>query len=352
MAKLRYGIIGAGGCGKGKHLSSYSLLGDQVQIVAVCDIIAAKADAAADQFGAEAAYTDYSEMLAEEKLDLVSVATPNFVHAPAAIAALEAGAHVHCEKPASMTPELVQSMVDAKNRTGKKLMIGLNNRFTPWAQFAKQWVLAGNLGEIYHAKCGWKRRRGIPGKGGWFTTKAQSGGGPLIDLGVHFLDVCNYLLDFPQPATCSGSTYSKFADCGTSTMSPNKFATAESTYDVEDLAVGYVRYVNGISLELEFSWASNTAQEYNYIELYGTKGGLKYEKGQLTLFEDFQGTVLDSTPKLKNDGAWGNTETRHFVDCILNDREVLSKPEEAVKIMQIIQGIYQSAEIGGEVRVG
>lgn len=352
MAKLRYGIIGAGGCGKGKHLASYSLLADQVQIVAVCDIIAEKADAAADQFGAEAAYTDYRQMLAEEKLDLVSVATPNFVHAPAAIAALEAGAHVHCEKPASMTPELVQSMVDAKNRTGRKLMIGLNNRFTPWAQFAKQWVLAGNLGEIYHAKCGWKRRRGIPGKGGWFTTKAQSGGGPLIDLGVHFLDVCNYLLDFPQPATCSGSTYSKFADCGTSTMSSNKFATAESTYDVEDLAVGFVRYVNGISLELEFSWASNTAQEYNYIELYGTKGGLKYEKGQLTLFEDFQGTVLDASPKLKNDGAWGNTETRHFVDCILNDREVLSKPEEAVKIMQIIQGIYQSAATGGEVRVG
>ncbi len=352
MAKLRYGIIGAGGCGKGKHLASYSLLADQVQIVAVCDIIAEKADAAADQFGAEAAYTDYRQMLAEEKLDLVSVATPNFVHAPAAIAALEAGAHVHCEKPASMTPELVQSMVDAKNRTGRKLMIGLNNRFTPWAQFAKQWVLAGNLGEIYHAKCGWKRRRGIPGKGGWFTTKAQSGGGPLIDLGVHFLDVCNYLLDFPQPATCSGSTYSKFADCGTSTMSSNKFATAESTYDVEDLAVGFVRYVNGISLELEFSWASNTAQEYNYIELYGTKGGLKYEKGQLTLFEDFQGTVLDASPKLKNDGAWGNAETRHFVDCILNDREVLSKPEEAVKIMQIIQGIYQSAATGGEVRVG
>jgi len=352
MGKLRYGIIGAGGCGKGKHLSSYSLLADQVEIVAVCDIIAAKANAAADQFGAEAAYTDYNEMLAAEKLDLVSVATPNFVHAPAAIAALEAGAHVHCEKPASMTPELVQSMVDAKNRTGKKLMIGLNNRFTPWAQFAKQWVVAGNLGEIYHAKCGWKRRRGIPGKGGWFTTKSQSGGGPLIDLGVHFLDVCNYLLDFPQPATCSGSTYSKFADCGTSNMGTNKFATPDSTYDVEDLAVGFVRYAGGLSLELEFSWASNTAQEYTFIELYGTKGGLKYEKGQLTLFEDFEGTIIDATPKLKNDGAWGNTETRHLVDCILNDREVLSKPEEAVKIMQIIQGIYQSAETGNEVRVG
>ena len=135
-------------------------------------------------------------------------------------------------------------------------------------------------------------------------------------------------------------------------MGTNKFATPESTYDVEDLAVGFVRYAGGLSLELEFSWASNTAQEYTFIELYGTKGGLKYEKGQLTLFEDFEGTIIDATPKLKNDGAWGNTETRHLVDCILNDREVLSKPEEAVKIMQIIQGIYRSAETGGEVRVG
>jgi predicted dehydrogenase len=135
-------------------------------------------------------------------------------------------------------------------------------------------------------------------------------------------------------------------------MSSNKFATAESTYDVEDLAVGFVRYDSGLSLELEFSWASNIGQEYNFIELYGTKGGLKYERGQLTLFEDFQGNVIDATPKLKGDGAWGNTETRHFVDVILNGGEVLSKPEEAVKIMQIIQGVYASAESGGEVRVG
>ncbi|MCK5804409.1 MAG: Gfo/Idh/MocA family oxidoreductase, partial [Lentisphaeria bacterium] len=209
MSKIRYGIIGTGGCGKGKHLASYSLLSEQVDIVAVCDIIPERADEAADRFDAEAAYTDYNEMLAEESLDLVSVATPNHVHAPATIAALDAGCHVHCEKPASLTPELVQSMVDAKDRTGKKLMIGLNNRFTPWAQFARAYVQAGKLGEIYHAKCGWKRRRGIPGKGSWFTTKAQSGGGPLIDLGVHFLDVCNYVMGFPTPVAVSGKTYSK-----------------------------------------------------------------------------------------------------------------------------------------------
>lgn len=178
MGKLRYGIIGAGGCGAGKHLPSYTLHPDLVDIVAICDLNPERADAMADRFGAEAAYTDYRKMLREEKLDLVSVATPNHVHAPAAIAALDAGCHVHCEKPAALTPRLVADMIAARDRNGKKLMIGLNNRFCHWTQFARQYIAAGRVGEIYHAKCGWRRRRGIPGKGGWFTTRKQSGGGP------------------------------------------------------------------------------------------------------------------------------------------------------------------------------
>lgn len=349
--KIRYGIIGAGGCGRGKHLTSYSQMPD-VQIVAVCDIIPERANAAADEFNAEASYTDYREMLREEKLDLVSVATPNHVHAPAAIAALEAGCHVHCEKPASLTADLVQSMVDAKNRSGKHLMIGLNNRFTPWAQFARHYVASGQLGEIYHAKCGWKRRRGIPGKGGWFTTKAQSGGGPLIDLGVHFIDVCNYIMGFPVPATASGQIYSKFADHGgPSTITSKKFTDPATgfTYDVEDLAVGFVRYQNGCTLELEFSWASNIAGEVNFVELYGTRAGLKYEGGKLSVFGEFEGTCLDSSPQLKGGGPWGLAETQHYVSVIRNGGTVMSPPEEAVQIMRIIEGIYSSAAQGTEV---
>jgi predicted dehydrogenase len=243
-------------------------------------------------------------------------------------------------------------MVDARDRSGRKLMIGLNNRFTPWAQFAKDYVADGKLGDIYHAKCGWKRRRGIPGKGGWFTTKAQSGGGPLIDLGVHFIDVCNYLLGFPEPRGVSGRTYAKFATFGgPSSISSKKFADPEhaGTYDVEDLAVGFVRYEGELSLEVEFSWASNIGAEYNYVELYGTKGGLRYEKGQLTLFEEYGGTVIDATPKLQSGGPWGYDETVHFLDCIRNHKDVLSKPEEAVKVMKIIQGLYASAEADTEI---
>ncbi|MFA6929529.1 MAG: Gfo/Idh/MocA family oxidoreductase [Lentisphaeria bacterium] len=348
MAKLRYGIIGVGGCGTGKHLASYSLLKDDVDIIAVCDIRGGRADEIADAYNVEASFTDYREMLKSENLDLVSVATPNHLHAPITIAALQAGCHVHCEKPASLTPALVQSMVAAKNSSGKKLMIGLNNRFTTWAQLAKQWIDAGRLGEIYHAKCGWKRCRGIPGKGGWFTTKSQSGGGPLIDLGVHFLDVTNYLMGFPVPQSVSGQTYSKFAD--KQAFNP-RASGYTGTYDVEDLAVGMVRYANGCTLDLEFSWASNIEEEYTFVELYGEQGGLKYEKGKLTLIEDFNGTILKMAPCLAQDENWGNVETRHFVHCIKNDEEVLSRPEEAVIVMKMICGLYQSAEMGKEVQL-
>ena len=342
MKKLRYGIIGTGGCGQGKHLSSYSLMPDQVDIIATCDIIPERADQAADRFNAEASYTDYKEMLAKENLDFVSVATPNDVHAPATIAALEAGCHVHCEKPASLTPELIQSMVDAKNKSGKKLMIGLNNRFTNWAQFIKGYVDAGKLGKIYHAKCGWKRRRGIPGKGGWFTTKDKSGGGPLIDLGVHFIDVTNYILGFPQAIAASGNTYSVFAD--KQAFNPNASGYT-GTYDVEDLAVGMIRYQNDCSLEVEFSWASNIDKnEERYLELYGDKGGISFHDDKIKIIDTFHDSILETAPILSPEEGWGNPETRYFVQCIQNDTEVMSKPEQAIKIMQIINTLYQSAE--------
>lgn len=346
MKKLRYGVIGAGGCGAGKHLSSYAKLAEKVELVAVCDIRAERADQMADAFNAEASYTDYEEMLEAENLDLVSVATPNHVHAPATIAALQAGCHVHCEKPASLTPELVQQMVAAKERSGKKLMIGLNNRFNNWAQLGKKLVEAGRLGEIYHAKCGWKRRRGIPGKGGWFTTREQSGGGPLIDLGVHFIDVSNYLMGFPEPLAVSGQTYSKFADGQPFNPRASGYT---GTYDVEDLAVGMLRYANGCTMQLEFSWASNIEEEYTFVELYGDKGGLAYARDKMTLIEDFQGSILKSNPVLKPDEEWGNVESRHFVECILEDKEPIARPEEAVVIMKIICALYESAKLGREV---
>jgi predicted dehydrogenase len=162
-------------------------------------------------------------------------------------------------------------------------------------------------------------------------------------------------MGFPEPTAVAGRTYCEFGEnTGKAISEHSRFGdtAAEGVYDVEDLAVGFIRYADGCSLEVEFSWASNIAREYNYVELYGDRGGLEYRGGRLTLFSEFQGTVLDTVPTLAADGAWGRAECEHYVDCILHDREVMAPPEEAVKVMQIIDALYRSAEQDAEVRIG
>lgn len=351
--KLRYGIVGCGGCGCGKHLASYSRHADEIEFVAACDIVPEKAKAAAEKYGFAKTYTDYKEMFKKEKLDIVSVATPNLYHAPIAIAALQAGINVHSEKPMAINAEAAQAMVDAKNASGKKLMVGLNNRYTEISLFVKKYIDEGHLGDIYLARCGWHRRRGIPGKGGWFTTKALSGGGPLIDLGVHFFDLTLFLMGFPAPLTASGSTFAEFINREDSVNAipegTNNEGETNGICDVEDLATGFVRLANGASVRFEFSWASNIPGEDIYYELYGSKGGLLMRNGELTISSEVAGKLIDIKPKVRDTTGWGQNETRHFIDCIKNDLDVMSPPEEAVKMMQIIDAVYESAATGHEV---
>jgi predicted dehydrogenase len=341
--KLKYGVIGCGGCGTGKHLTSYALYPDDVEIVAVCDILPDKAAAAAERFAAPHVYTDYRAMLKKHSLDIVSVATPNAVHMPAAVAALRAGAHVHCEKPLALNEAEAQAIVDARDAAGRKVMVGLNNRFSDQALFARRYIDEGHLGEIYHAKCAWRRRRGIPGKGGWFTTKALSGGGPMIDLGVHFFDLTMYLLGWPEPAAVSAATYCKFGNDPTD--------TTPGTFDVEDMATGFVKLAGGISVGFEFSWASNIAKEATFFELYGTKGGMRMQEGELAIFSEVAGEIVDVTPapRWRKKLGWGEREVRHFIDCIRDDTTPMPRPEEAVLMMRIIDAIYTSAASGREV---
>lgn len=351
--KLRYGIVGCGGCGCGKHLASYSRHTDEIDYVAACDIIPEKAASAAEKFGFAQTFTDYKEMFKKVKLDIVSVAVPNAFHAPIAIAALKAGINVHCEKPIALNAAEAQAMVDAKNASGKKLMVGLNNRYTETSLFAKKYIDDGHLGDIYMARCGWRRRRGIPGKGGWFTTKALSGGGPLIDLGVHFFDLTMFLMGFPAPTAVSASTYAKFINRDdVSTPLPegtNNTGNPNGTCDVEDMATGFVKLENGASVSFEFSWASNIEREITYFELLGTKGGMQMINGELKIMGEVAGEVIDILPKVKNVTAWGQNETRHFINCVKNNLEPMSPPEQAVKMMQIIDATYASAASGREV---
>ncbi len=234
-------------------------------------------------------------------------------------------------------------------------MVGLNNRYTELSLFLKQYIADGRLGKIYTARCGWRRRRGIPGKGGWFTTRALSGGGPLIDLGVHFFDLTLFFMGFPAPTSVLAATYDPFitrTDLVTAMPEGTDNAGVKGGIcDVEDLATGFVRFENGATVSFEFSWASNIERDTTYFELLGTRGGIKFEDGIVQLYSEFEGRTLTAVPAVKNTSAWGENETAHFLDCILHNKPVMSPPEEAVRMMQIIDAAYKSAASGKPVSI-
>lgn len=340
--ELRYGCVGAGSIARKKHIRNYKDI-EGIKMVAVCDSNIEKAKELIEPFGFKRVYSNYIEMLEKEKLDFISVCTPNAFHAPVTIAALNKGIHVHCEKPIALNADEAQAMVDAKNKSGKILMIGLNNRFSAHAEYVNNCIKEGLLGDIYHAKCGRIRRRGIPGKGGWFTNKDLSGGGPLIDLGVHYLDLTMHFMGFPKVKTVSGMTYSKFMGA------PTKANGTTLSCDVEDFATGFIRLENDCSIDINFSWASNIEKESSYYELLGTKGGLSFKNDKMKVYTEQFGSVLDISPHINNNSASG--EMKHFIDCIKNSKNSMSPPEDAVIVMKIIDGIYKSSELKKEIEV-
>ncbi len=352
MKKLRIGIVGCGGIFRGAHRPAYLKM-DNVEIVALCDIIPERAERFVDEFPSAEVYTDFNEMLKREDIDAVDICTPNYLHPVVACAAMNAGKHVFSEKPDSPNVEGVLAMQETAKKTGKTLMVMRNNRYVPASSFARKYVQDGEAGEIYAAHCGWRRRRGIPGKGGWFTTKEKSGGGPLIDLGVHMIDLALWLMGNPKPVSVTGCTYSKFAGNNLSDSANSNFGdkTADGVYNVEDLAMGFVRLDNGACLTIEFSWASNVEKEHRFVELYGTKAGMKWDDEKLSLFEERGGTLVDCVPKFTAPSLGHEMNLRHFVDVVLNGAEPMFVPEQGVDMVKLLCALYESAETGKEVRL-
>lgn len=208
------------------------------------------------------------------------------------------------------------------------------------------------MGEIYCGRCGWQRRRGIPGKGGWFTTKSESGGGPLIDLGVHMIDLSIWLMGNPTPVSVSGCTYSKFADNDAESDSEHsKFGDSVSngTFDVEDLAMGFIRFDNGACLQIEFSWASNIVKEQRYIELRGTKAGLTwFDNGDVGIYSEEDGKLVD-TVRSCDMGNGHDEALRHFTAIVLDGAEKDYVPQQGLDMIKILCAIYESAQTGKEV---
>jgi predicted dehydrogenase len=349
--KIRIGVVGCGGIATVCHMPAYAKM-DNVEIVALCDIIPEKAEKLAEKYGVKKTYTDYKEMIAKEELDAVDICTPNYLHSVIAVEAFKAGKNVFSEKPDSINVEEVLKMKKASEEAGKLLMVMRNNLFEPASQYAKEQIKNGVMGEIYAGRCGWIRRRGIPGKGGWFTTKAQSGGGPLIDLGVHMIDLAIYLMGNPTPVAVSGSIFNKFAeDTSKSDSVHSSFGEAkeDGTFDVEDLAMGFIKFDNGACLQIEFSWASNIAVEKNFVELRGTKQGLTWENCGLTVFGEEDGKLVDIKPELHGTCGGHEGNLRHFADVLLNGTEPCYKPQQGVDMIKILCAIYESAKTGREV---
>ncbi len=352
MKKWRVGIIGIGGIFKGSHIWEY-LEDERLEVVALCDIIEERATEIRDKYFPNAAvYTDFRELLKDETIDSVDICTPNYLHSIIAVAAFEAGKHVFCEKPDAVNVEEVLKMNRAAEKAGKTLMIMRNNRFSPASQYAKKYIESGAMGDIYCGRCGWQRRRGIPGKGGWFTTKALSGGGPLIDLGVHMIDLAIWLMGSPKPVTVTGSTYCKFADSDTSDSVNSDFGDKVSggTFDVEDLAMGTIRFDNGAQLQIEFSWASNIKQENRFVELRGTKSGLTWRDGDVEVFTEMHGQGCDIHPSnLQPEKKEHVLNLINFYDVVIDGKEPVFKPQQGIDMIKILCAIYKSAETGREV---
>ncbi|MDD4680478.1 MAG: Gfo/Idh/MocA family oxidoreductase [Clostridia bacterium] len=351
--EVRAAIVGCGGIANGKHMPSLAKLG-HVKMVAFCDIVKERAEKAAEEFGVKGAKvsTDYKEIFKDDSIEVVHVCTPNRSHAEITIAALEAGKHVMCEKPMAKTAADARKMAETAKRTGKKLSIGYQGRHRPESQYLKQAVEAGDLGEIYFAKAHAVRRRAVP-TWGVFLNEYEQGGGPLIDIGTHALDLTLWTMDNYKPKYVVGTTYHKLSNVENAANAWGPWDPKEFT--VEDSAFGFVVMENGATIILESSWALNTLQAAeSQTTLCGTKGGADMMDGLRINGEKF-GSLYTTKPNLEAGGAAfydghqespADREARLWIESVINDTDPVVKPEQALVVTEILEGIYESAKSG------
>ena len=355
--KLRVAVIGTGGMGS-SHVRWWSQ-NPRAEIIALCDLKPEKCRKALEKAGLEQdvpVYADYKELIWREALDAVDICTSNDFHSIIAVYALEKGLHVFCEKPDAVNAQEAMRMKEASEKAGRVLMVMRNNRYYSNSRYLKQFIEDGKAGEIYCGRCGWIRRRGIPGRGGWFTTKARSGGGPLIDLGVHMIDLAIWLMGNPAPVSVSGCTFAKFAENQAKADSEHAAfgeKVADGIFDVEDLAMGFIRFDNGACLQIEFSWASNIEKEKRFVELRGTKAGFSWnEDGSCGIWtEDEHGTLADIKPYTGEMGSGHARALDHFTSIVLDGAKPDYVPQQGVNMIRILDALYESARTGREVRI-
>ncbi|MDQ6622535.1 MAG: Gfo/Idh/MocA family oxidoreductase [Verrucomicrobiota bacterium] len=345
--RINLGVIGTGWPGQQHARVMPAIPG--AHLYACADLNEARRNEFIATYAPAKTFGDFHEMLQDAALDAAIICLPNFLHFPAALAALEAGKHVFCEKPPTMNAAEMKVLQEEATKRGLVYFFGRQFRFTPGMRAAKELVRQGRLGEIYHAKAIWVRSRGIPqGIGGWFTEKKRSGGGALIDIGVHALDSAWYLMGTPQPVSVSAQVYRNF-----------RHLVRDPVFDVEDAAFAFIRFENGAVVHLETSWAGNLpddipqgevfGRELNNSIVYGTKGTLRLQP--LTLFEDRDGALETIKVELPDAKDSFELQLQNFVEAIRGRAPALNNAEQALELMEMLDAIYASSSLGREVPI-
>ena len=360
MEKLKIGFIGCGGIANDKHFPGMASQRDRIDMYAFCDIIPERAEEARAKYGCEGAkvFTDYRELLKDPDIYAVHVLTPNVKHCEISVAAMEAGKHVICEKPMAATYADALKMYETHLRTGKLLTIGYQYRHMDNNKAMKSYVDTGALGEIYYAEATAWRRRGIP-TWGVFTNKAEQGGGPLIDMATHALDLTLWMMNNYEVASVTGCTFDKIGPVATVDEMGNDFGNWDpAKYELEDSAFGFVRMKNGALINIRCSWAMNIIPVEGMVRLCGTKGGIDANNGVVANhvvanrkvdtkiatrgFPMFRPNTIDRNPMVMPQDA----EAKIWVDALYGEGELFVTPEQALTVTKVLDAIYESARTG------
>ncbi|MCJ8009923.1 Gfo/Idh/MocA family protein [Lederbergia wuyishanensis] len=350
MMAMKVGVIGAGSISE-FHLKAY-MNNPDVELYAICDLNEERAKEKAAKYGIKFVHTNYEEMLQDPELEAVSVCTWNNTHAPISIAALNAGKHVLSEKPLCKTVDEALRVEEAVKKSNKVFQIGYVRRYEPSTNVLKSFIDSGDLGEIYYAKASYIRRLGNPG--GWFADKERSGGGPLIDLGVHIIDICWYLMGKPKVKSVSGNVYQKLGNrSNIQNLSFYKAADYDPNVNtVEDMANALVRFENGASIFVDVSFTAHAKKDEISLKLYGDKGGAEVDPN-LVIMSEKHDTILNTEPQVDPISADYavpfQNEINHFIECCKTGNRPISPIEDGVEMMKILCGIYESSEKKSEI---
>ena len=350
---LRIGIIGIGGIGM-THARALAKV-PEARVVALCDQDPERLGQRGRELGVSACFTRHADMLAKAEIDAAYVCTHNDAHCANAIAALRADKHVFCEKPMALNAAQARRMRDEADRSKRAFQMGMAWRFRPESKVIRAAVERGDLGHVYHMRVVLRRRRGIPGLGGWFTTRARSGGGALIDIGVHFLDLVMWLAGHWHPLRASAQTYAAFGPRMKDYHYVGMWAgppKLDGVFDVDDYATGLIRFDGNATLALEIAWAGNHRDE-SYVELIGDRGGVRaFDGGDLTFLTEHADRPADLQPHFDAGGNQFEDQAAHFVAACLGRTTPAATADQGLTAMEVLDAVYRSARQGRETRVG